>query len=189
MTWAVTHLGPLGVLLLMIPESACLPVPSEVTLMAAGLAVHQGAFGLPLAIAAATLGNLLGSLLAYAAGRRGALDLFGRAISSRCDRLFSRHGDRAVFIARLLPLARSFISLPAGRARVPLPRFIAMTVAGCALWSLAFVLAGDLAGNAWRSLSGTVGHVMLLAGALLAVLFVARRPASPQSRSACRSTG
>jgi len=174
MTWAVTHLGPAGVLLLMIPESACLPVPSEVTLMAAGFAVHQGAFGFALAVAAATMGNLIGSLIAYEAGRRGAVRLLGQAIRRRCERLFSRHGRGAVFVARLMPLARSFVSLPAGHAGVPLPSFIGMTLAGCAIWSAGFVLAGELSGAAWRSVSGPVGHVSLAAGLVLALAVVIR---------------
>ena len=171
MTSAVTHLGPLGVLLLMIPESACLPVPSELTLMAAGFAVHRGSFGLPVAIAAGTLGNLIGSLIAYEAGRRGALRLPGEAIRRQCERLFSRHGRAAVFVARLLPLARSFVSLPAGQATVPLLPFIALTTAGCAIWSAAFVLAGDLSGAAWHSVAAGVGRAgWLLAGLILAGL-------------------
>src|SRR5262249_26994364 len=109
-------------------------------------------------------GNLIGSLIAYAAGRRGAADLLGETVRDRCDRIFQRHGTAAVFVARLLPLARSFVSLPAGHVRVPLPRFVALTVAGCAIWSTAFVLAGDLTGAAWHSLSGTLGNAFLAIG-------------------------
>ncbi len=172
MTWAVTTLGPLGVLLLMIPESACIPVPSEATLMAAGFAVHQGLFGLPVAIAAATAGNLIGSLLAYAAGRGGAARRLPGAVRQRCDRIFARHGNRAVFVARLLPLARTFISLPAGHARVPLLSFVFMTVIGCAIWSAAFVLAGDAAGEAWQAVSTGVGWASLAAGGLILAGFL-----------------
>jgi membrane protein DedA with SNARE-associated domain len=150
----------------MVPESACIPVPSEATLLAAGFAVHQGVLALPVAIAAATVGNLVGSLLAYGAGRLGLGDRLG-SVAGRCDGLFARHGGRAVFVARLLPLARTFVSLPAGRARVPLPRFVALTTAGCAIWSTAFILAGWSAGAAWRSLAQVAGPLSLAAGALL----------------------
>jgi membrane protein DedA with SNARE-associated domain len=163
----------LGVLLLMIPESACIPVPSEVTLMAAGFGVHQGAISLPAAVAAATAGNLIGSLIAYAAGRLVGLP---DSVARRCDPLFARHGSAAVFTGRLLPLVRSFISVPAGNARVPLPRFIVLTVAGCAIWSVAFVLAGDWTGEAWHAVAGVLGHVMLGLGVLAGLWFAAGRP-------------
>jgi membrane protein DedA with SNARE-associated domain len=171
-TWAITHFGPLGVLLLMVPESACIPLPSEVTLMAAGFAVHQGSFGLPIAVAAATAGNLIGSLLAYEAGRRGAIDRLGGAILKRCDGIFTRYGEGAVFVARLLPLARTFISLPAGCAGVPLGRFLVMTIAGCAIWSAAFVFAGELAGAAWRPVADGVGQASWLLAGLIALGFL-----------------
>jgi membrane protein DedA with SNARE-associated domain len=163
----------LGVLLLMIPESACIPVPSEVTLMAAGFGVHEGAVGLPAAVAAATLGNLIGSLIAYGAGRFLTLP---SAAARRSDALFERHGSSAVFIGRLLPLVRSFISVPAGHARVPVPLFVVLTVAGCAIWSVAFVLAGAWTGAAWHAVAGTVGHVMLALGILTLLWLAARRP-------------
>jgi membrane protein DedA with SNARE-associated domain len=158
----------LSILLLMIPESACIPVPSEVTLMAAGFGVHQGEIPLLAAIAAATAGNLIGSLIAYVAGRLGAMP---RPVAQRSEELFARHGTRAVFIGRLLPLARTFISLPAGHARVPIARFIALTIAGCAIWSLAFVLAGDLTGAAWHAIAGTLARISL-AVAVVALLWV-----------------
>jgi membrane protein DedA with SNARE-associated domain len=167
-------MGPLGILLLMIPESACIPVPSEATLMAAGFGVHRGLFTFPVAVAAATVGNLIGSLVAYEAGRRGAIDRLGRAVQERCDRIFARHGEGAVFVARLLPLARSFISLPAGGAGVPLAHFLVMTVAGCAIWSAAFVLAGELAGTAWQSISGTVSRASLAVGGVVLLAIVIR---------------
>jgi membrane protein DedA with SNARE-associated domain len=154
----------------MIPESACIPVPSEVTLMAAGFGVDRGLFSFPAAVLAATAGNLIGSLIAYAIGRTGSLDHLPEragAIVTRCEAIFDRHGDRAVFIARLLPLARTFVSLPAGHARVALPRFAALTVAGCAIWSAAFVLAGDVVGTAWRAVAGEFGQLSLAIGALI----------------------
>src|SRR4051812_4456103 len=119
-----THILP--VLLLMIPESACLPIPSEATLLSAGFGVQQGWFSFPVAVAAATLGNLIGSAIAYWIGRSGVLTKLpgrGSVALDRCDRLFAHHGQAAVFVARLLPLARTFVSLPAGHARVPLSRF------------------------------------------------------------------
>ncbi len=192
MIWAVTHLGPAGILLLMIPESACLPVPSEVTLMAAGFAVGQGLFSFPIAVLAATAGNLIGSLIAYAIGRSGRLERLpgrGGAVVQRCQAIFDRCGERAVFLSRLMPLARTFVSLPAGHAQVPLPRFVVMTVAGCALWSVAFVYAGLLTGTAWHEVSATAGHISLLLGAAAILCAVFRPRSSRASRSRSRSGG
>jgi membrane protein DedA with SNARE-associated domain len=171
----ITHSnGLLAVFALMVPESACLPVPSELTLMAAGFGVHEGWFGLPMAVAAATAGNLTGSLIAYWLGRRGLLSTLrgpGAGAVARCERIFGRRGESAVFLARLLPLARTFVSLPAGHAGVPLARFTALTVAGCAIWSTAFVLAGALAGTGWSDLAAGEGRLTLaLAAAALAGL-------------------
>jgi membrane protein DedA with SNARE-associated domain len=174
--FSLPHAGPLGVFLLMIPESACIPVPSEVTLLAAGFAVHQGWMPLPVAVAAATAGNLAGSLLAYALGRlttRRRPWWWARAGLRRCDAVFARHGASAVFVARLMPLARTFISLPAGHARVGIARFTVMTALGCAIWAAGFVLAGMLLGAGWQAAGQWLGVPLLLAGAA-AVLLKAR---------------
>lgn len=164
----LAHAGPLGVYLLMVPESACIPVPSEVTLLAAGFAVHQARMPFPAAVAAATAGNLTGSLIAYALGRltsRWRLWPWAQAGLRRCDILLARHGARAVFTARLMPLARTFVSLPAGHARIPIGRFTAMTTLGCAIWASGFVLTGMLLGASWQHASHALHIPLLLLGA------------------------
>ena len=176
MIGVISRFGVLGVFLLMVPESACVPVPSEITLLFAGFAVHQGWMSFPLAVLAATAGNLAGSLLAYGIGATGQLQrvAFVRAVLVRWECLLERHGARAVFIARLLPLARTFVSLPAGARRVPMIPFIALTTAGCTLWALAFVLLGALTGRAWTAVDSLVGRVLLAGGVLvLAATFLA----------------
>jgi membrane protein DedA with SNARE-associated domain len=181
----VAQLGPLGVFLLMVPESACLPIPSEVTLLTAGFGVHEGWFTFPVAVTAATAGNLTGSLIAYWIGRCGVLSrrpwLRG-PVFTHCERLLSRRGASTVFVARLLPVARTFVSLPAGHARVPLARFVALTIAGCAIWSTAFVLAGALAGNGWARLATAEGRVSLAVGVLVALGFAVIRRRSMAGR-------
>jgi membrane protein DedA with SNARE-associated domain len=171
-TATIEQFGALGVFLLMVPESACIPLPSEVTLLFAGFAVHAGWMSLPAAILAATAGNLLGSLLAYALGASQLLrDVpVAGAVIDRWSVLLDQHGPRAVLIARLLPLARTFVSLPAGARRVPLAQFVVLTSIGCALWATAFVLIGLLAGTAWSAVDGELGRVLLGVG-LLAVAF------------------
>jgi membrane protein DedA with SNARE-associated domain len=176
-TAVIERYGALGVFLLMVPESACIPVPSEVTLLFAGVAVNRGWMSFPLAVLAATAGNLVGSLLAYALGASSLLVGVPGAgvVLERWEALFERHGTRAVLIARLLPLARTFVSLPAGARRVPLATFVVLTAVGCALWAAAFVLAGMLAGSAWSSVDSVVGKVLLAVGVVVLVLSVSRR--------------
>lgn len=177
MTAVIRHFGVLGVFLLMVPESACVPVPSELTLLFSGLAVRQGWMSFPLVIGAATAGNVVGSLLAYALGASRAaerLPLAGRALH-RWQGLIERHGTRAVFIARLLPLARTFVSLPAGAMRVRLPPFIALTAAGCALWAIGFVLAGMLAAGGWSMVDSVAGRILLVLGLLTLLWSLKRR--------------
>lgn len=93
----------------------------------------------------------------------------------RSEGLLERHGTRGVLIARLLPLARTFVSLPAGARRVPLPTFVAMTAAGSAMWAAAFITAGALAGPAWVAVSSIFGRVLLGAGLLIVALALLRR--------------
>lgn len=170
--FSIADAGPLGVFLLMVPESACLPVPSEVTLLAAGFAVHQGRMPLVVAIAAATVGNLVGSLIAYAIGRltaRWRLWPWAQKGLRRCDVLLARHGASAVFSARLMPLARTFVSLPAGHARIPITRFTVLTTLGCAIWAAGFVIAGMLLGASWQHASHALRIPLLLLGVAAAV--------------------
>jgi membrane protein DedA with SNARE-associated domain len=177
-TGAIERFGALGVFLLMVPESACVPIPSELTLLFAGYAVGQGWMSLPLAVLSATAGNLVGSMIAYAVGASGVLARvpIARGILERWEGLLERHGTRAVFIARLLPLARTFVSLPAGARRIELMPFVALTTAGCALWAAGFVLVGMAVGSAWTAVNSVLGRVLLGAGlAALAASIVRRR--------------
>ena len=143
MTSLIARFGALGVFALMVPESACIPIPSELTLLFSGCAVDRGWISFPLAVAAATAGNVVGSLLAYGLGASGLPERVPglRRVLARWGSMLDRRGTRAVLIARLLPLARTFVSLPAGARRIPLIRFIVLTAIGCALWATAFTLA------------------------------------------------
>lgn len=178
MSMLVIELGPLGVFLLMVPESACIPLPSEVTLMCAGFAVRSGWMSLWVAVLAATAGNLVGSLIAYGIGRRSSARNRGRRADralARCDRLFSRYGTGAVFFARLTPLARSFISLPAGHARIPWAPFILMTTVGCAIWAAAFTVLGLAVGSSWSNLSSAIGSILAALCAVAATAWLVRQ--------------
>ena len=177
MTALISEFGAFGVFLLMVPESACIPIPSEVTLLFSGFAVSQGWMSFPLAVAAATIGNLVGSLIAYGVGATGLPSRTpgARVVLERWEGLLDRHGTRAVLIARLLPLARTFVSLPAGARRIPLGRFVVLTTAGCLLWAAGFVLVGLLTNNAWHAISSVVGRVLLILGVAVLVLGFVRK--------------
>jgi membrane protein DedA with SNARE-associated domain len=160
----------------MVPESACIPVPSEVTLLFSGFAVSQHWMSFPLAVLAATAGNVVGSLIAYGAGA-GVERVGGartRRLLERSNGLLGERPLRAVFTARLLPLARSFVSLPAGAQRLPLVRFVLLTTVGCAIWAAGLTLLGLVSGTAWSSVSGVAGKILLGAGAI-ALAAAARR--------------
>jgi membrane protein DedA with SNARE-associated domain len=131
----------------------------------------------PLAVLAATAGNLVGSLLAYGLGASQMLERLpgARRVLLRWEELLDRHGVRAVFIARLMPLARTFVSLPAGARRVKLVPFIALTTVGCALWAVAFVLVGMIVGTGWSAVTSIAGRVLLAVGLLTVAFSVTRR--------------
>ncbi len=177
MTSLITRYGTLGVFALMVPESACIPIPSEITLLFSGFSVREGWMSFTGAILAATAGNLVGSMIAYGLGASRLLERVPVAsrLLNRSEGLLERHGARGVLIARLLPLARTFVSLPAGAQRVPLPAFITMTTLGSALWAAGFIAAGLAAGTAWAALSSIVGRVLLAAGAIIVALLLTRR--------------
>jgi len=148
----------------MLAESACIPVPSELTMLFAGAlsagAVAGAHLNLVLVIAAGVAGNVAGSYLAWgigAYGGRAAWHRWGRYMLlrdddiDRAERWFGRHGTKAVFFGRLLPVVRTFISLPAGLARMPAGRFGVYTVLGCIPWTAALALTGYLVGANWGS--------------------------------------
>ncbi len=176
MTGVIERYGALGVFLLMVPESACIPVPSEVTLLFSGFAVYQGWLSFPLAVLAATAGNVFGSLIAYGVGASGLLEHIpiARTVMRRWEGLLERYGIRAVLIARLLPLARTFVSGPAGARRVRLIPFVTLTTIGCLIWACAFTVTGVMVGSAWASVASTLGRALLAVGLMTVALTVVR---------------
>jgi membrane protein DedA with SNARE-associated domain len=162
--WVTRTIGDHGlaaVFGLMLLESACIPVPSEVIMLYAGYLVSIGKLGLVAAVAAGVLGNLAGSVLAWWAGKAGGRELilrYGRFIHvteprlSMADRWFARYGERVVLISRCVPLVRTFISLPAGISQMPLRRFALYTTVGCVPWVLGLTVLGDAVGKNWETL-------------------------------------
>lgn len=214
----MSSFGYAAVVLLMIAESACIPVPSEVVMLFGGALAATGRLELVAVITLGWAGNVIGSYIAWGVGRTG-----GRAVVSRwgryvwlrehdlqtAERWFARHGQVAVFFGRLLPVVRTFISLPAGMAEMPPLRFGLYTLAGCLPWTAALAIAGYALGSSWSELlrwfSGATDVLAVLAALLVVagVLAVIRRrrrearavqgspspgqapsPAAPTSRSA-----
>jgi len=134
------------------------PIPSEATMLFAGFNVSDGDMTLFAAVAAGVLGNLVGSWIAYAAGYYARLDLLEKNrfihLPPRylrwADNWFERYGSATVFFARMLPIIRTFISLPAGVARMPFWRFTVLTLAGCIPWVLMLALIGRSVGDNWE---------------------------------------
>jgi len=154
----IDSVGLLGVFLLMLLESACIPVPSEAIMLFAGFNVSEGNLTLFGIVAAGVLGNVVGSWIAWAAGYYGRVELLERNrlihVNPKhlavADRWFERYGDATVFFTRMLPIIRTFISLPAGVARMPFWRFTVLTLAGCIPWVLMLALIGRAVGDNWE---------------------------------------
>ena len=174
----VDAMGLPGVFLLMVLESACIPVPSEATMLFAGFNVSNGEYSLFAAVAVGSVGNLVGSWIAYWVGYAGRVDILekhGKKLHIKkshlewADRWFERHGDATVFFARMLPIIRTFISLPAGVARMPFWRFSVLTLAGCVPWVLMLTFIGKQAGDNWEDWKDNLHYVDYAVAAAIVV--------------------
>ncbi len=177
----ISHTGYWGIVLLMGIESACIPLPSEVIMPFSGYLVSTGRFKLAWVALAGAFGCNVGSMVAYymgALGGRPLVEKYGRyVLVSRhdlelADRWFARYGDWAVFFARLLPVVRTFIALPAGIARMNFVRFNSYTFLGSLPWCYALAYAGLKLGDRWTILRkyfhrfDTVLGVLIVIGAV-----------------------
>jgi membrane protein DedA with SNARE-associated domain len=182
----ISSTGLPAVFILMALESACLPVPSEAIMLFAGSSVAAGDLTLFGVVAAGVLGNLVGSWAAYAVGYYGRLDLLEKNklihINPKhlkwADDLFERHGDPIVFFSRMLPIIRTFISLPAGVAKMPFWRFTVLTLLGCIPWVLMLALVGKSVGEnweEWREHLHYIDYVVVLAILAGVVYLIVRR--------------
>jgi membrane protein DedA with SNARE-associated domain len=185
-TTVVGDLGVPGVFVLMLLDCALVPIPSEVTMLFAGFGVSQGRFSLLAVIAAGTIGNLVGSQLAYALGYFGRVGLLERLSArlhlhegalDRAQHWFDRHGSASILVSRLLPLVRTFISLPAGVARMRFRTFSLLTLVGCLPWVAGLAVLGDAVGHNWTHWRDHLRYVdyAVIAAASVAVLALAAR--------------
>jgi membrane protein DedA with SNARE-associated domain len=174
----VGDLGLAGVFVLMLLESACIPIPSEATMLFAGFNVHNGEYSLFAATAAGVLGNLAGSWIAYAVGYYGRiewLEKHGRKLHIKpehlawADRWFQKYGEATVFFTRMLPIVRTFISLPAGVARMPFWRFTIFTLLGCIPWVFLLTFIGQQAGANWKDWKDSLHYVDYAVAAMIVI--------------------
>jgi membrane protein DedA with SNARE-associated domain len=177
----IDKLGLVGVFLLMVGESACLPIPSEGTMLFAGFNVANGEYSLLVVTAVGVAANLVGSWIAYGVGYFGRVDLIekhGRKVFikphhlRKADDWFERYGDATVFFSRMLPIVRTFISLPAGVAKMPFIRFTVFTVLGCIPWVFLIAFIGKEAGDNWEQWKEHLHYVDYAVIAAIAVAVV-----------------
>lgn len=186
----IQALGFPGIFGLMGLESMCLPVPSEVILPFAGALVYQGKLVLvgdplidTLAVAVAgTLGCTVGSIVAYYAGLKGGRPFvlrYGRYVRLNAKHLditecwFRKYGDWAVFGSRLLPVVRTFVSIPAGMARMRFRRFVLLTTAGSFPWCLALAFLGLELGENWQTIESLYRpmEIVVVAGLVAFIIY------------------
>jgi membrane protein DedA with SNARE-associated domain len=182
----ISSLGYFGVGLMMAIESACIPLPSEIIMPFAGFLVAQGRFSLLGVTLAGALGCVVGSIVAYVAGiygGRAVIEKYGRYIlvSRRdldlADKFFNKYGSSAIFFSRLLPVIRTFISLPAGIAKMNFSKFVIYTFLGSLPWCYALAYIGKKLGDNWNIL-GVYFHrfdFVIVIVILLGVIWYIRR--------------
>lgn len=189
--WAVSlmeALGGAGAGLAIALENLFPPLPSEVILPLAGFAAAQGSLGLVEVLIWTTLGSIVGALALYGLGAwLGRRRLFAIAERmplikiedvERTEAWFARHGSKAVFFGRMIPIFRSLISIPAGVERMPLLRFTLLTTAGSAIWNTIFVLAGYFLGANWHvveTYAGVFQKLVIITAVVAAAVWIVLR--------------
>ncbi len=172
----ISRFGYTGILLTMAIESACIPLPSEIIMPFSGYLVSTGQFTMLGVTLAGAVGNVVGSIIAFYVGMWGGrpfVERYGRyALISHhdldvADRWFARYGEAAVFLSRMLPVIRTFISLPAGIARMRVGRFVVFTFVGALPWCYLLAFIGLQLGERWQELRQYFHQIDLIIGVLL----------------------
>jgi len=154
----ISSTGYFGVFILMALESACIPIPSEIIMPFSGYLVFTGKFSFWLVILWGTVGNLIGSIIAYFAGyyggrpfieKYGKYILIDKADLDKAQKFFGKYGNLSIFSSRLLPVVRTFISLPAGISKMPFWKFCFFTFFGSLPWALLLTYIGVFFGENW----------------------------------------
>ncbi len=177
----ISYLGYWGVFLAMTIESACIPLPSEVIMPFAGFEVSKGNMTLLGITIVGTLGNVVGSWIAYFVGLKGGrpfLEKYGKYVFisprslDRAHNWFERYGHEAVFISRMLPGIRTFISLPAGIAEMDFKKFTIYTFAGSLPWVFALGYIGVMLGVHWEDIKPYFHMLDVIVGIAIVVAVV-----------------
>ena len=162
-------------------ESALIPIPSEIIMPFSGFLVAQGKMSFAGAVAAGSIGNLIGSIAIYFLGKRlgrefavryGKYVLFRESHLAATERVFQKHGSIIAFIGRLLPAIRTYVSLPAGIGRVQFAKFVVLTLAGSIIWNALLVYVGIQLGSNWKNIEKYSIYLDAVAAAALAVFIV-----------------
>lgn len=157
----ISSLGYIGITILMALESACLPIPSEIIMPFSGYLVFIEKFSLWQVIIWGTIGNLIGSLVAYFVGfygGRSLIERYGRYILissqdlNQAEAWFKKYGNFSIFFSRMLPIIRTFISFPAGVAKMPLGKFSFYTFFGSLPWAFFLTYTGIIMGENWSGI-------------------------------------
>jgi membrane protein DedA with SNARE-associated domain len=173
---AISAMGYFGIILMMAVESACIPLPSEIIMPFSGFLVFKGQFSLFGIALAGALGCSLGSIVTYYIGLFGGrplLEKFGKYVlitqhdMEAADKFFAKYGDKAIFISRLLPVVRTFISLPAGIAKMNVLKFNIYTFVGSFFWCFVLGWIGMKLGEHWNTLGKYFHRFDIVIGAII----------------------
>ncbi|GAA2537883.1 DedA family protein [Streptomyces intermedius] len=191
-TGLMESLGAPGAGIAIALENLFPPIPSEVILPLAGFTAATGQMNLVAVLIWTTVGSVVGALALYWVGAllgrdrtvaiAAKIPLLKVADIEKTEAWFNKHGTKAVFFGRMLPIFRSLISVPAGIERMPLPIFLGLTTLGSAIWNTLFVMAGYLLGDNWESVTEYVSvysKVVLAVAALAVLIFLAVRVFRP----------
>lgn len=179
-TGLINTLGVWGIFITMTLESMCIPLPSEVIMLFGGFLVFKGSLNFTMVVIAGILGNVLGSIIAYAVGKYGGRAflmkygkyiLFNRHHLEKSEKFFDRFGSWATFFGRVLPVIRTFISLPAGIAHMNFKKFILFTLLGCIPWNIMLTYVGVKLGQHWE-VAQPYMKPLTIVGALIVVIAV-----------------
>lgn len=179
--WGISGLGYSGVAIMMAIESACIPLPSEIIMPFAGYLVSRGDFTLLSVTIAGSIGSVIGSVLAYwigIYGGRSLIEKYGKYILlshhdlDLADSFFNKYGSSAIFFSRMLPVVRTFISLPAGIAKMDFTKFIIYTFLGSLPWCFGLAYAGKKLGDHWDTLGAYFHKFDAVIGIVFIILVV-----------------
>ncbi|MDP4084085.1 MAG: DedA family protein [Bacillota bacterium] len=177
----INSIGYWGIFFGMVLESACIPIPSEVIMPFGGYLVSIGHLNMIGVILIGTLGNIVGSLLAYVVGHWGGkrfINRFGKYVFlskkhlDDAEKWFEKRGEITVFLSRILPAVRTFISLPAGIARMNLTKFLSYTALGSLIWSGILAYVGYILGNNWENIQVFLHPIAYLVAGIVFVILV-----------------